>query len=297
MVVLMGIVMREAGKTAADAIGEVREAVDFLRYYAVQARKTLAETQSPLGPVVCISPWNFPLAIFTGQVAAALAAGNTVLAKPAEETPLIAMAAVQILHEAGVPAGAVQLLPGAGEVGAIIGDQHPADAARIETLDQIQPVGDRAGAFDVEQDAQPALGPRIVEVGLHPDGSLRDRHLLNLPALAPNLYALRMDAELDFASASTLERAITTAIAERPGLTDVCLFAHPINRVDLTGAEVFGSIRRALEGQGIRLHVSGLKLPAMQVLERAGLLQPGPLLFTYRTDSEALAALRRQAAD
>ncbi|MDN4587487.1 sodium-independent anion transporter [Xenophilus aerolatus] len=141
------------------------------------------------------------------------------------------------------------------------------------------------------------LHPRIVEVGLHPDGSLRDRHLLNLPALAPNLYALRMDAELDFASASTLERAITTAIAERPGLTDVCLFAHPINRVDLTGAEVFGSIRRALEGQSIRLHVSGLKLPAMQVLERAGLLQPGPLLFTYRTDSEALAALRRQAAD
>jgi len=141
------------------------------------------------------------------------------------------------------------------------------------------------------------LHPRIVEVGLHPDGSLRDRHLLNLPALAPDLYALRMDAELDFASASTLERAITTAIAERPGLTDVCLFAHPINRVDLTGAEVFGSIRRALEGQGIRLHVSGLKLPAMQVLERAGLLQPGPLLFTYRTDSEALAALRRQAAD
>lgn len=141
------------------------------------------------------------------------------------------------------------------------------------------------------------LHPRIVEVGLHPDGSLRDRHLLSLPALAPNLYALRMDAELDFASASTLERAITTAVAERPGLTDVCLFAHPINRVDLTGAEVFGSIRRALENQGIRLHVSGLKLPAMQVLERAGLLQPGPLLFTYRTDSEALAALRRRAAD
>jgi len=141
------------------------------------------------------------------------------------------------------------------------------------------------------------LHPRIVEVGLHPDGSLRDRHLLSLPALAPNLYALRMDAELDFASASTLERAISSAVAERPGLTDVCLFAHPINRVDLTGAEVFGSIRRALENQGIRLHVSGLKLPAMQVLERAGLLQPGPLLFTYRTDSEALAALRRRAAD
>jgi SulP family sulfate permease len=136
------------------------------------------------------------------------------------------------------------------------------------------------------------LHPRIIEVGLHPDGSLRDRHLWHLPPLAKDLYALRMDAELDFASASTLERAITVALAERPGLTDVCLFAQPINRVDVTGAEVFGSVRRLLEGQGVRLHISGLKLPAQQVLERAGLLLPGPLLFSYRTDTEALAALQ-----
>ncbi|TPG23426.1 SulP family inorganic anion transporter [Variovorax guangxiensis] len=139
------------------------------------------------------------------------------------------------------------------------------------------------------------LHPRIVEVGLHADGSLRDRHLWHLPPLAPSLYALRMDAELDFASASTLEHAITAALAERPGLTDVCLFAHPINRVDLTGAEVFGNIRRLLESQGVRLHLSGLKLPAQQVLERAGLLKPGALFFSYRTDAEALAALRATA--
>ncbi|MGJ7490610.1 SulP family inorganic anion transporter [Variovorax sp. ZT4R33] len=139
------------------------------------------------------------------------------------------------------------------------------------------------------------LHPRIIEVGLHADGSLRDRHLWHLPPLAPNLYALRMDAELDFASASTLEHAITAALAERPGLTDVCLFAHPINRVDLTGAEVFGNIRRLLESQGVRLHLSGLKLPAQQVLERAGLLKPGALFFSYRTDAEALAALRAAA--
>jgi SulP family sulfate permease len=137
------------------------------------------------------------------------------------------------------------------------------------------------------------LHPRIIEVGLHPDGSLRDRHLLQLPPLAPALYALRMDAELDFASASTLERAVSVALAERPGLTDVCLFAHPINRVDITGAEVFGNIRRLLESKGVRLHISGLKLPAQQVLERAGLLAPGPMLFSYRTDAEALAALGR----
>ncbi|HYD99584.1 MAG TPA: trifunctional transcriptional regulator/proline dehydrogenase/L-glutamate gamma-semialdehyde dehydrogenase [Alphaproteobacteria bacterium] len=119
MPALLGLIVREAGKSLPNAIGEVREAVDFLRYYAVQVRDGFAnDSHRPLGPVVCISPWNFPLAIFLGQVAAALAAGNTVLAKPAEETPLIAAAAVRLLREAGVPAGAVQLVPGAGDVGA-----------------------------------------------------------------------------------------------------------------------------------------------------------------------------------
>jgi RHH-type proline utilization regulon transcriptional repressor/proline dehydrogenase/delta 1-pyrroline-5-carboxylate dehydrogenase len=118
---LLGLIVREAGKTLPNAIGEVREAVDFLRYYADAVAAGFSnDTHRPLGPVVCISPWNFPLAIFTGQVAAALAAGNVVLAKPAEETPLIAMQAVQILREAGVPPGAVQLLPGEGDVGAAL---------------------------------------------------------------------------------------------------------------------------------------------------------------------------------
>ncbi|EOV9671992.1 trifunctional transcriptional regulator/proline dehydrogenase/L-glutamate gamma-semialdehyde dehydrogenase [Cronobacter turicensis] len=113
---LIGILVREAGKTFANAIAEVREAVDFLRYYAGQVRDDFDnETHRPLGPVVCISPWNFPLAIFTGQVAAALAAGNSVLAKPAEQTPLIAAQGIQILLDAGVPQGVVQLLPGRGE--------------------------------------------------------------------------------------------------------------------------------------------------------------------------------------
>lgn len=113
---LMGILVREAGKTFSNAIAEVREAVDFLRYYAGQVSADFDnETHRPLGPVVCISPWNFPLAIFTGQIAAALAAGNSVLAKPAEQTPLIAAQGVAILLEAGVPAGVLQLLPGRGE--------------------------------------------------------------------------------------------------------------------------------------------------------------------------------------
>jgi len=115
----LGLMMREAGKSAANGIAEVREAVDFLRYYADQA-EALGPDAAPLGTVVCISPWNFPLSIFTGQAAAALAAGNAVLAKPAEETPLTAAAMVAILHQAGVPRAALQFLPGAGDVGAAL---------------------------------------------------------------------------------------------------------------------------------------------------------------------------------
>ncbi|MDP1962121.1 MAG: bifunctional proline dehydrogenase/L-glutamate gamma-semialdehyde dehydrogenase PutA [Reyranella sp.] len=117
MPALLGPIVREAGKTLGNAIGEVREAVDFLRYYASEVAHQPPEALAPLGLVACISPWNFPLSIFTGQIAGALAAGNAVIAKPAEETPLIAALAVGLFHEAGVPGSALQLLPGDGEVG------------------------------------------------------------------------------------------------------------------------------------------------------------------------------------
>ncbi|WP_417067130.1 bifunctional proline dehydrogenase/L-glutamate gamma-semialdehyde dehydrogenase PutA [Niveibacterium terrae] len=115
---LMSLCMREAGKTWPNAVGEVREAVDFCRYYAAQIKRLDASSG---GVVVAISPWNFPLAIFLGEVSAALAAGHPVIAKPAEQTPLIAHFAVSLLHEAGVPRAALQLLPGRGEtVGAAL---------------------------------------------------------------------------------------------------------------------------------------------------------------------------------
>ena len=120
---LMALAIREAGKSLPNAVAEVREAVDFLRYYAAQVAHQA--NSMALGPVVCISPWNFPLAIFIGEVSAALAAGNVVLAKPAEQTPLIAYKAVQLLHQAGVPRAALQFLPGAGET---VGAQLVADA-------------------------------------------------------------------------------------------------------------------------------------------------------------------------
>ena len=109
---LIAVAAREAGKTLADGVAEVREAVDFLRYYAAQVIQ--AEDSQPRGVFVCISPWNFPLAIFTGQISAALAAGNAVIAKPAEQTSLMALRAVQLLHEAGIPSDALQCLPGEG---------------------------------------------------------------------------------------------------------------------------------------------------------------------------------------
>ena len=134
---LMAVIVREAGKTLDNAQGDVREAVDFLRYYAGEARRLFAEPTMLTGPTgetnahslhgrgafACISPWNFPLAIFTGQIAGALAAGNSVLAKPAEQTPLTAFAAAKLFHEAGVPGDVLQLLPGDGRVGqALVGD-------------------------------------------------------------------------------------------------------------------------------------------------------------------------------
>ena len=117
---LMMLAVREAGKTLNNAIAEVREAVDFCRYYADEAEHTLPQGSQGVGTIVAISPWNFPLAIFTGEVVAALAAGNTVVAKPAEQTSLIAGYAVSLMHEAGIPTSALQLVLGAGDVGAAL---------------------------------------------------------------------------------------------------------------------------------------------------------------------------------
>lgn len=128
---LMALCQLEAGKTMQDSIDEIREAVDFCRYYATEAErleqdtntltdltgKTVSQRRHPRGTFVCISPWNFPLAIYTGQITAALAAGNTVVAKPAEQTSLIAHFAVQLMYQAGVPSEALQFITGAGEVG------------------------------------------------------------------------------------------------------------------------------------------------------------------------------------
>ncbi len=171
---LMAVMVREAGKTLENALSDVREAIDFLRYYALEARRLFAQPLSLKGPTgetnflelrgrgpfVCISPWNFPLAIFTGQVAAALAAGNPVLAKPAEQTPLVAFLATRLLHEAGVPPDVLSLLPGDGRVGAaLVKDARVAGVAFT---------GSNAAAWSIQSalaERRGAVVPFIAETG------------------------------------------------------------------------------------------------------------------------------------
>ena len=136
------------------------------------------------------------------------------------------------------------------------------------------------------------LHPRIIEVGLHDDGSLRDRHLWHLPPLATHVFAIRMDAELDFAAASSFEKYITEKLSDQAQIQHVCLFAQPINRIDATGVETLQQLRHYLQRRGIQLHISGIKLPVENALKLAGELGLESHVILYRTDIEALHALR-----
>ncbi len=172
---LIGLCVREAGKTIANGLADVREAVDFLRYYANLARAEFAEPKLLPGPTgernelslhgrgvfACISPWNFPVAIFTGQIAGALAAGNAVVAKPAEQTPLTAFAATRLLHEAGVPGEVLHLLPGDGpEIGgALVRDPKISGVAFTGGTDTAQKINRMLAARDG------AIPPFIAETG------------------------------------------------------------------------------------------------------------------------------------
>jgi RHH-type proline utilization regulon transcriptional repressor/proline dehydrogenase/delta 1-pyrroline-5-carboxylate dehydrogenase len=169
----IALLQAEGGKTLDDALSEVREAVDYCRYYAAEARRTLAPQMMPgptgetnelryrgRGVFVCISPWNFPLAIFLGQVTAALAAGNAVVAKPAEQTPLIAAEALRLLHEAGVPRSALQFVPGDGRTGAaLVADPRVAGVAFTGSTEVARLINRALAAKDMP------IVPLIAETG------------------------------------------------------------------------------------------------------------------------------------
>ncbi|PWE16410.1 bifunctional proline dehydrogenase/L-glutamate gamma-semialdehyde dehydrogenase [Marinicauda salina] len=171
---LIALMARETGKGLADGVAEVREAVDFLRYYAARAEETFAGPVRLPGPAgetnhielkgrgvfVCISPWNFPLAIFTGQLSAALAAGNCVLAKPAEQSPLIAFEAVKLFHKAGLPEGALHLVPGDGRVGGALTRDPRTDGVAFTGSTEVARIINRTLA---ERDGP--IAPLIAETG------------------------------------------------------------------------------------------------------------------------------------
>ncbi len=170
---LIALLQAEGGKTLEDSLGEVREAVDFCRYYALEAHRALVAERLPgptgesnelryrgRGVFVCISPWNFPLSIFLGQIAAALVAGNSVVAKPAEQTPLVAAETVRVLHEAGIPPGALHLLPGDGRVGAaLVADARVAGVAFTGSTEVARGINRALAAKDA------AIVPLIAETG------------------------------------------------------------------------------------------------------------------------------------
>ncbi len=208
---LMGLIIQESGKTLANAQAEIREAVDFCRYYAQEARRRLAVTTLPgptgelnqlqlqgRGVIACISPWNFPLAIFLGEVSSALAAGNCVIAKPAAQTPLIAYAAVKLLHQAGIPTAVLQLLPGDGKhIGAtLVSDPRIAGViftGSTETAQYInQTLAQNPGPiipFIAETGGQNAM---IVDSSALPEQVVRDVMLSAFDSAGQRCSALRV---------------------------------------------------------------------------------------------------------
>ena len=263
---LMGLLVREAGKSFANAISEVREAADFLRYYAAQVRSGFDNgTHRPLGPVVCISPWNFPLAIFTGQVAAALAAGNTVLAKPAEQTPLIAAQAVRLLHAAGIPQDVLQLLPGRGET---VG-------ARLIRDDQVKGVL-FTGSTEVAGILQRALAERMDARGhaipLIAETGGQNAMIVDSSALAEQVVADVMASAFDSAGqrCSALrvlclqEDAAERVIAMLRGAMAECELGNP-ERLAVDVGPVIDAEARA----GIEQHIHALQAKGRDVFQNA----------------------------
>ncbi|SMF76967.1 L-proline dehydrogenase /delta-1-pyrroline-5-carboxylate dehydrogenase [Tistlia consotensis] len=200
---LMALATREAGKSRFDAIAEIREAVDFLRYYANETERVCGEAGGgpglkARGAFVCISPWNFPLAIFTGQIAAALGAGNAVLAKPAEQTPLIATRAAELMHEAGVPLAALQLLPGDGATvgGALVADPRTAGVCftgSTATAQAIHRALAAAGKAEAPLIAETGgLNCMIVDSTALPEQAVRDILASGFQSAGQRCSALRM---------------------------------------------------------------------------------------------------------
>jgi RHH-type proline utilization regulon transcriptional repressor/proline dehydrogenase/delta 1-pyrroline-5-carboxylate dehydrogenase len=283
---LLSLCIGEAGKTLPDAVAELREAVDFLRFYAAEARKHFGDPTLLPGPTgerntlglrgrgvfVCISPWNFPLAIFTGQVAAALAAGNAVIAKPAEQTPLVAFQAVELLMEAGVPRDVLQFLPGDGApIGALIaetGGQNamfvdssalPEQVVKDAVFSAFNSAGQRCSALRLLC-LQKDIADRVIELLIG--------HMEELVVGNPALLATDVGPAIDEEARSMLEAHVkqmeqTARILYRCNLgndTESGTFFPPtlieIDSVDALKREVFGPVLHVMRFRSRDLHAT-----------------------------------------
>lgn len=260
---LMGLIVREAGKTYPNAVAEIREAVDFLRYYGAQVAAQFDNaTHRPLGVVLAISPWNFPLAIFCGQVAAALAAGNTVVAKPAEQTPLTAAAMVAILHEAGVPTDALQLVPGRGEtVGAAL-VAHPAVACVMFT-------GSTEVARIIAANTAQRLSPAGQPVVLVAETGGQNAMVVDSSALAEQVTADVLSSAFDSAGqrCSALRvLCVQDDVADRL----ITMIKHAAQELTLGRPELLstdiGPVIDAQARAGIEQHISNMQQQGLSVM-------------------------------
>jgi RHH-type proline utilization regulon transcriptional repressor/proline dehydrogenase/delta 1-pyrroline-5-carboxylate dehydrogenase len=309
MAELIAIASREAGKTRLDGILEVREAVDFCRYYAAEARRLLAPGgrggRVGRGPFVCISPWNFPLAIFTGQITAALAAGNAVLSKPAEQTPLIAARAVALMHEAGVPEDVLLLLPGDGAtVGGTLTSDPRVKGVCFTGSTETALLIDRALARHAAPDAPliaetGGLNAMIVDSTALPEQAVRDIVASAFQSAGQRCSALRVLLVQEEIESTLLEMLEGAAHELRIGhswdpATDVgpvideearaTIVAH-CEALDAKGRRLFQVPLPDEVARGIYVSPAAYRLEALEELDREIF---GPILHVCRFASQDL---------
>ncbi|MCC7268257.1 MAG: L-glutamate gamma-semialdehyde dehydrogenase, partial [Caulobacteraceae bacterium] len=321
---LIALAALEAGKTLADGVAEVREAADFCRYYAVLAERQFGAPETLPGPVgeanqlslhgrgvfACISPWNFPLAIFTGQIAAALAAGNAVVAKPAEQTPLIAAEAVRLFHKAGLPPGVLNLLPGEGaDVGGPM-TRHPLCAGVAFTGGTDTARAINKGLADRDGPIIPFIAETGGLNGMFVDTTaLREQVIDDVIASAFGSAGQRCSAlRLVFLPKDTADEVIAGLL----GAMDTLTLGDPGDgRTDI-GPVIDEEARDALEAHVRRLHAEARVLrqlpapesgvffgPVLAEVPRADFLERevfGPILHVVRYDPADLAKVAGQLA-
>ncbi len=309
---LCAVIVREAGKTLDNAQGDIREAVDFLRYYASQARALMGEPrsfQSPTGernimslhgrgPFVCIAPWNFPLAIFTGQIAAALGAGNPVLAKPAAQTPLTAFLAVQLFLEAGVPPDVLHLLPGGGDVGAaLVNDPRIAGVAFTGSNDTAWAIqsalAKRRGPLIPFIAETGGINAMIVDSSALPEQVVRDLVRSAFDSAGQRCSAARVVFLQDDIADKTIDMLIgATAALDLGDPLDYATDIGPV--IDEAAHEMLDAHKFKMQGIGRELYnapvpnhcVAGTYVsPAIYEIDHLGLLERevfGPILHVIR---------------